>query len=160
MLYFQSDVAHALGLCHRVHLLNKMVNWVEVIEAQSCSAVHVSDSMLGGVPTRVFQPKKGKKLKRGVIYFHGGGWALASGRECRCLNFESCRKDLLHCGIYCRNNVKLLQLCFSWNYYSTVFNQNRSWLLNTVKKIFLQCRFMMENFWGLYLSNMSNKNEK
>ncbi|XP_067343045.1 neutral cholesterol ester hydrolase 1-like isoform X2 [Channa argus] len=57
-----------------------MVSWVEVIEAHSCSAVHVTDSVLGGVPTRVFQPKRGKKLKRGVIYFHGGGWALCSAR--------------------------------------------------------------------------------
>ncbi|XP_044031501.1 neutral cholesterol ester hydrolase 1-like [Siniperca chuatsi] len=75
-----SDVAHALGVCHRVHLLNRVVSWVEVIEARSCPAVHVTDSTLGGVPVRVFQPKGGKQLKRGVIYFHGGGWALGSGR--------------------------------------------------------------------------------
>ncbi|XP_073343932.1 neutral cholesterol ester hydrolase 1-like [Pagrus major] len=75
-----SDVAHALGVCHRVHLLNQVVSWVEVIEARSCAAVHVTDSALGGVPTRVFQPKEGKQLKRGVLYFHGGGWALGSGR--------------------------------------------------------------------------------
>uniref|UniRef100_A0A3B4TCI1 Neutral cholesterol ester hydrolase 1 n=1 Tax=Seriola dumerili TaxID=41447 RepID=A0A3B4TCI1_SERDU len=78
--FMQSDVAHALGVCHRVHLLNQVVSWVEVIEARSCPAVLVTDSALGGVPTRVFQPKGGKKLKRGVIYFHGGGWALGSGR--------------------------------------------------------------------------------
>ncbi|XP_041817239.1 neutral cholesterol ester hydrolase 1-like [Chelmon rostratus] len=75
-----SDVAHALGLCHRVHLLDQVVSWLEVIEARSCPAVHVTDSRLGGVPARVFQPKGGKQLKRGVIYFHGGGWALGSGR--------------------------------------------------------------------------------
>uniref|UniRef100_A0A671YBP4 Neutral cholesterol ester hydrolase 1 n=1 Tax=Sparus aurata TaxID=8175 RepID=A0A671YBP4_SPAAU len=54
--------------------------YIEVIEARSCAAVHVTDSTLGGVPTRVFQPKEGKQLKRGVLYFHGGGWALGSGR--------------------------------------------------------------------------------
>ncbi|XP_070842150.1 neutral cholesterol ester hydrolase 1-like [Chaetodon trifascialis] len=75
-----SDVAHALGVCHRVHLLNQVVSWVEVIEARSCPAVHVTDSTLGGVPARVFQPKGGKQLRRGVLYFHGGGWALGSGR--------------------------------------------------------------------------------
>ncbi|KAK5877962.1 hypothetical protein CesoFtcFv8_025419 [Champsocephalus esox] len=75
-----SDVAHALGVCHRIHLLNHVVSWVEEIEARSCPAVHVTDTVLGGVPTRVFQPKGGKQLKRGVIYFHGGGWALCSGR--------------------------------------------------------------------------------
>ncbi|XP_031734332.1 neutral cholesterol ester hydrolase 1-like [Anarrhichthys ocellatus] len=75
-----SDVAHALGVCHRVHLLNQVVSWVEEVEARSCSAVHVTDSSLGGVPARVFQPKGGRQPKRGVVYFHGGGWALGSGR--------------------------------------------------------------------------------
>uniref|UniRef100_A0A667YMP3 Neutral cholesterol ester hydrolase 1 n=1 Tax=Myripristis murdjan TaxID=586833 RepID=A0A667YMP3_9TELE len=75
------DMAHTLGVCHRVHFLNRVVSWVEVIEARSCPGVHVSDITLGGVATRVFQPKGGRKLKRGVIYFHGGGWALGSGRE-------------------------------------------------------------------------------
>ncbi|XP_068566397.1 neutral cholesterol ester hydrolase 1-like [Cebidichthys violaceus] len=75
-----SDVAHALGVCHRVHLLNQVVSWVEEVEARSCSAVQVSDSSLGGVPARVFRPKRGRQPKRGVVYFHGGGWALGSGR--------------------------------------------------------------------------------
>ncbi|XP_017269641.1 neutral cholesterol ester hydrolase 1 [Kryptolebias marmoratus] len=75
-----SDVVHMLGFCHSIHMLNQVVSWVEEIEARSCPAVHVTDSALGGVPTRIFQPKGGKKLKRGVIYFHGGGWALASGK--------------------------------------------------------------------------------
>lgn len=75
-----SDAAHALGVCHRVHLLNRVVSWVEVIEARSCERVHVTDSALGGVPARVFQSKGGTRLKRGVLYFHGGGWALGSGR--------------------------------------------------------------------------------
>lgn len=79
---FQSDVAHALGVCHRVHLLNQVVSWVEVTEAHSSPTVHVTDSALGGVPTRIFQPVGGKQLKRGIVYFHGGGWALGSGREC------------------------------------------------------------------------------
>lgn len=78
----QSDVAHALGVCHRVHLLNQVVSWVEVTEARSSPTVHVTDSALGGVPTRIFQPVGGKQLKRGIVYFHGGGWALGSGREC------------------------------------------------------------------------------
>lgn len=75
-----SDAAHTLGVCHRVHLLNRVVSWVEVIEARSCPAVNVTDSALGGVPTRVFQPKGENRLRRGVIYFHGGGWALGSAK--------------------------------------------------------------------------------
>lgn len=77
----QSDAAHALGVCHRIHLLNWVVSWVEEIEAHSCDAVRVTDSTLGGVPARVFHPLGGSQLKRGVVYFHGGGWALGSARE-------------------------------------------------------------------------------
>lgn len=77
----QSDAAHALGVCHRIHLLNWIVSWVEEIEARSCDAVQVTDSTLGGVPTRVFHPLGGSQLKRGIVYFHGGGWALGSARE-------------------------------------------------------------------------------
>lgn len=86
-LCFQSDVVQKLGFCHSIHMLNRVVSWVEMIEARSCPAVHVTDSTLGGVPTRIFQPKGGNKLKRGVIYFHGGGWALASGSEFASVRF-------------------------------------------------------------------------
>ncbi|XP_068200086.1 neutral cholesterol ester hydrolase 1-like [Antennarius striatus] len=75
-----TDAAHALGICHRIHLLNRLVSWVEDIEPRSCPDVQVTDATLDGVPARVFRPKEGKRLKRGVLYFHGGGWALCSGR--------------------------------------------------------------------------------
>uniref|UniRef100_A0A3B4H782 Neutral cholesterol ester hydrolase 1 n=1 Tax=Pundamilia nyererei TaxID=303518 RepID=A0A3B4H782_9CICH len=61
-------------------LFRSFMKAVRVIEARSSPAVNVTDSALGGVPTRVFHPIGGEKLKRGVIYFHGGGWALGSGR--------------------------------------------------------------------------------
>lgn len=80
-MFFQSHVAHSLGACHRVHLLNRAITWVEATDARSSPTVHVTDTTLGGVPTRVFHPVGGAELKRGVIYFHGGGWALCSGRE-------------------------------------------------------------------------------
>ncbi|KAJ8010790.1 hypothetical protein DPEC_G00078800 [Dallia pectoralis] len=75
------DAAHALGICHSVHVLNTVVSQLEVIEARSSPSVRVTDSTVGGVPARVFQPVGGgAKLRRGVLYFHGGGWALCSGR--------------------------------------------------------------------------------
>lgn len=74
------DALHALGLLHRVHLLNWLVSLVEEVPARSCPALNVTDSSLGGVPTRVFRPWGGERLRRGVLYFHGGGWALGSAR--------------------------------------------------------------------------------
>ncbi|XP_068604232.1 neutral cholesterol ester hydrolase 1-like [Brachionichthys hirsutus] len=75
-----TDVAHALGVCHRLHLLNRVVSLVEDVEPRPCPHVDVTDTVLNGVPARVFHPKGGQRLKRGVIYFHGGGWAFCSGR--------------------------------------------------------------------------------
>lgn len=84
LIFLQSDVAHALGVCHRVHLLNRVVSLVEVIEPRSSHTLQVTDSTLGGVPTRIFQPMVvGQRLRRGIVYFHGGGWALGSGRACK-----------------------------------------------------------------------------
>nr|XP_057915432.1 neutral cholesterol ester hydrolase 1-like [Doryrhamphus excisus] len=74
------EVAEALGLCHHVHFLNGVVTWLEVIEARSSPTVEVSDALLGGVSARVFQAKGGQNLKRGIVYFHGGGWSLLSAR--------------------------------------------------------------------------------
>lgn len=74
------DVLHGLGVLHRVHLLNWLVSLVEEVPARSCPALNVTDSALGGVPTRVFRPWGGEGSKRGVLYFHGGGWALGSAR--------------------------------------------------------------------------------
>ncbi|XP_057680332.1 neutral cholesterol ester hydrolase 1-like isoform X2 [Corythoichthys intestinalis] len=74
------DAAQALGVCHRAHLLNKVVSWVETIEARSSATVQVSDGELGGVPARIFQSRGDRKPKRGVVYFHGGGWSLGTGR--------------------------------------------------------------------------------
>ena len=71
-------MAEALGVCHSVHMLNTLVSSVEVIEPRSSPTVHVTDSTLAGVATRVFQPIGGETPKRGVVYFHGGGWALGS----------------------------------------------------------------------------------
>ncbi|XP_063062693.1 neutral cholesterol ester hydrolase 1 isoform X2 [Engraulis encrasicolus] len=45
--------------------------------------MQVTDTFFAGVPVRVFEPTKPVRqphLKRGVVYFHGGGWALLSGR--------------------------------------------------------------------------------
>ncbi|KAK7881539.1 hypothetical protein WMY93_029948 [Mugilogobius chulae] len=57
------ELLHALGLLHRVHLLNFLVSLVENVPAR-------------GVPTRVYRPRAGAEPKRGVLYFHGGWQAL------------------------------------------------------------------------------------
>ncbi|KAJ0059902.1 hypothetical protein NL108_015230 [Boleophthalmus pectinirostris] len=74
------ELLHGLGVLHRVHLLNRLVSLVEEVPPRSSPALLVTDSALSGVPARVFRPRGGRALKRGVLYFHGGGWALGSAR--------------------------------------------------------------------------------
>ncbi|XP_074517548.1 neutral cholesterol ester hydrolase 1-like [Sebastes fasciatus] len=45
--------------------------------------VKVSDITFAGVPVRVYEPPAGGEghLRRGLMFFHGGGWALGSGKK-------------------------------------------------------------------------------
>lgn len=45
--------------------------------------VKVSDITFAGIPVRVYEPPAGGEgyLRRGLMYFHGGGWALGSASE-------------------------------------------------------------------------------
>ncbi|KAM9707559.1 neutral cholesterol ester hydrolase 1a [Menidia menidia] len=47
------------------------------------AGVKVSDITFSGVPVRVYEPPAGGEghLRRGVMFLHGGGWALGSGRK-------------------------------------------------------------------------------
>ncbi|CAL1596685.1 unnamed protein product [Knipowitschia caucasica] len=75
-----AELLHVLGLVHRVQVLKTLVSLVEEVPARSCLLLDVRDTSLGGVSTRVFSPSGGAALKRAVLYFHGGGWALGSAR--------------------------------------------------------------------------------
>ncbi|KAF7662994.1 hypothetical protein LDENG_00221330 [Lucifuga dentata] len=45
--------------------------------------VKVSDTTFDGIPVRVYEPPPGGEshLRRGMLYFHGGGWALGSAKK-------------------------------------------------------------------------------
>ncbi|KAI4885990.1 hypothetical protein NFI96_025349 [Prochilodus magdalenae] len=81
-LSLQSNLVQDLGLGHNIHVLNYVVSLVEVRGPQSSESVQVTDTSFGGVQARVFESTSPgqRRLKRGVVYFHGGGWALGSGR--------------------------------------------------------------------------------
>ncbi|KAI1891299.1 hypothetical protein AGOR_G00142350, partial [Albula goreensis] len=76
------NLAHDLGLTHHIHVLNYAVNRFEMQGPESSEGVRVQDTSLGGVQVRLFQSTHGREgvLKRGVVYLHGGGWALGSAR--------------------------------------------------------------------------------
>ncbi|KAM8916738.1 neutral cholesterol ester hydrolase 1a [Spinachia spinachia] len=45
--------------------------------------VKVSDTTFAGVPVRVYEPPAGGEghLRRGLLFIHGGGWALGTGKK-------------------------------------------------------------------------------
>ncbi|KAJ8279285.1 hypothetical protein COCON_G00063510 [Conger conger] len=76
------NLVHDLGLIHHIHVLNFAVNHFEMQAPESSEGVRVQDMSLSGVQVRLFESTRGEEgqLKRGVIYLHGGGWALGSAR--------------------------------------------------------------------------------
>lgn len=50
---------------------------------EATPGVRVSDVTFAGVSVRVYEPLAGgdARLRRGLVYLHGGGWALGSASE-------------------------------------------------------------------------------
>ncbi|XP_010139158.1 PREDICTED: neutral cholesterol ester hydrolase 1-like, partial [Buceros rhinoceros silvestris] len=73
---------HYLRLSHHVTVLNYLIYTFDKLKYDSDNNVNITDVVFDGVEVRVFEPsaKGDERLKRSVIYIHGGGWALASAR--------------------------------------------------------------------------------
>ncbi|XP_012731199.2 neutral cholesterol ester hydrolase 1 [Fundulus heteroclitus] len=56
--------------------------WGSAPPAGVVPGVKVSDVAFAGIPVRVYEPPAGGEghLRRGLMYFHGGGWALGSAK--------------------------------------------------------------------------------
>ncbi|XP_076151996.1 neutral cholesterol ester hydrolase 1a [Alosa pseudoharengus] len=68
-----------LGICHQVHV----VRFVQQMQPMPSGDTKVQDSTFAGVQVRVYEGTGGEegRLRRGMVYLHGGGWALASTKE-------------------------------------------------------------------------------
>ncbi|XP_029795724.1 neutral cholesterol ester hydrolase 1 isoform X2 [Suricata suricatta] len=77
-----SNLIHYLGLSHHLLALNFIIVSFGKKSAWSSPQVKVTDTDFDGVEVRVFEgsPKPEEPLKRGIVYIHGGGWALASAK--------------------------------------------------------------------------------
>lgn len=64
-----------------------MALFAELRAPCSSDSVRVTDATFSGVQARVFESTVPGpwRLRRGVVYFHGGGWALGSAREWKSL---------------------------------------------------------------------------
>ncbi|XP_043848766.1 neutral cholesterol ester hydrolase 1 [Dromiciops gliroides] len=77
-----SHLIQYVGLTHHLIALNFIIVSFGRKSAWSSANVQITDTDFDGVEVRVFEgfPKAKEPLKSGVIYIHGGGWALASAR--------------------------------------------------------------------------------
>ncbi|XP_072474562.1 neutral cholesterol ester hydrolase 1 [Notamacropus eugenii] len=77
-----SHLIQYVGLSHHLIALNFIIVSFGRKSAWSSPNVRITDTDFDGVEVRVFEgfPKAKEPLKSGIIYIHGGGWALASAR--------------------------------------------------------------------------------
>ncbi|XP_051543286.1 neutral cholesterol ester hydrolase 1-like [Myxocyprinus asiaticus] len=78
-----SFLAHNLGLSHPFDFMKYAMSWTQMKGLQSSPTVRVTDTSFSGVQARVYEsisPGLEQHLKRGVVYFHGGGWTLCSAK--------------------------------------------------------------------------------
>ncbi|XP_017291906.1 neutral cholesterol ester hydrolase 1-like [Kryptolebias marmoratus] len=87
-----ASLKHWLGLDHSMMSFRQSLEGLEstvkrLVSSESSGrvipGVKISDITFAGIPVRVYEPPAGGEghLRRGMMYFHGGGWALGSGKK-------------------------------------------------------------------------------
>ncbi|XP_052451444.1 neutral cholesterol ester hydrolase 1 [Carassius gibelio] len=74
-------LAHDLGLASPFGLVKYFSAWTDAKIDESSPSVRVTEASFGGVKALVFESTAAgqeQSFKRGVVYFHGGGWTLCS----------------------------------------------------------------------------------
>ncbi|KAL2097538.1 hypothetical protein ACEWY4_006745 [Coilia grayii] len=82
-LFSVGGLLQSLGLCHHIKFIRHTVQTLQVLTPVPSGGPKVHDTTFAGVQVRVYESssvEKGK-LKRGLIFLHGGGWALGSTKE-------------------------------------------------------------------------------
>lgn len=89
LLWLQISLKNWLGLDYYIQSIRPYTEGFKGMMARLFSSesgggvipgVKVSDITFAGIPVRVYEPPAGGEghLRRGLMYFHGGGWALGS----------------------------------------------------------------------------------
>ncbi|XP_028262352.1 arylacetamide deacetylase-like 4 [Parambassis ranga] len=72
-------ILHRLGICHQVSFIRWFVAGFLTHRKQVPAGLRVKDMKFSEVPVRVYEPTTVcDGLRRGLVYFHGGGWVLGS----------------------------------------------------------------------------------
>ncbi|XP_072308974.1 arylacetamide deacetylase-like 4 [Eucyclogobius newberryi] len=72
-------ILHRLGFCHQVTFIRWFVTWFLTHINPPPPGLRITDRIFSAVPVRIYEPATAcNGLKRGLVYFHGGGWVLGS----------------------------------------------------------------------------------
>ncbi|XP_069069444.1 arylacetamide deacetylase-like isoform X2 [Pleurodeles waltl] len=78
MLFPLAKIAELLGLKNYMEVM-MLLTYAEQSSPVSDENVTVTDTIFNNVPVRLYLPRaESPKLRRAVIYFHGGGWCVGS----------------------------------------------------------------------------------
>ncbi|KPP73412.1 hypothetical protein Z043_107503, partial [Scleropages formosus] len=72
-------ILERLGLCHQVVFTRVVISWFMVRKRPAPPGLRIKDLMFGDVPVRTYEPTAPSTgRRRGLVYFHGGGWVMGS----------------------------------------------------------------------------------
>ncbi|KAF4093882.1 hypothetical protein AMELA_G00006930 [Ameiurus melas] len=86
-------ILERLGLCHQVRFSRWCSDFMIGNKRPPPVGLRIKDSTFAGVPVRIYEPTVSEQKRRGLMYFHGGGWVVGSidlyGEVCRHIAKES-----------------------------------------------------------------------
>lgn len=71
-------ILERLGLCHQVRFSRWCTDCMIGNKRPTPIGLRIKDSTFAGVPVRIYEPMISEQKRRGLMYFHGGGWVLGS----------------------------------------------------------------------------------
>ncbi|XP_030634410.1 arylacetamide deacetylase-like 4 [Chanos chanos] len=72
-------ILERLGICDQVKFSRRVTGYMTVRKTPPPPGLRIKDLTFAGVPVRVYEPTvPSDRKRRGLVYFHGGGWVVGS----------------------------------------------------------------------------------
>ncbi|KAJ0068637.1 hypothetical protein NL108_010306, partial [Boleophthalmus pectinirostris] len=72
-------ILHRLSICHQVTFIRWFVSCFLTHTNPPPPGLRIKDLIFSAVPVRIYEPTAAcDGLRRGLVYFHGGGWVLGN----------------------------------------------------------------------------------
>lgn len=73
----------SLGVCHQAQAMRCIIRTLQDLSPEPKGGLKVTDTIFAGVEVRIYEsnPERSNQLQPGLVFIHGGGWALGSNKE-------------------------------------------------------------------------------